>query len=172
MSFLRILPAREFPLDEEAIRRFRAAWQITFEGNTDSTVYHNVTRGIASPGIEYYLPLFFERTATLFDYLPSSSTIIGSAGLEVSADSFWREIKTRYESFCNDRHLLRPNTLYLQTHEVFLGLNKLPRVTFHRDPQEKRVGTTNFDTTIPPELTIEARALQPLGRLLDFLRSF
>ncbi|CAK0738843.1 transcription-repair coupling factor [Gammaproteobacteria bacterium] len=171
---IRLLPAREFPFDEAAISRFREAWRRAFDGDTGSPVYRDVTRGLASAGIEYYLPLFFARTATLFDYLPPSGVVIGAAGLEGAADAFWREVGTRYESARHDRErpLLPPGVLYLQTHEVFAGLNTHPRVTFHHDPQEPQAGTTNFATEPPPELPIEARVTRPLGRLLDFLGEF
>ncbi|CAK0763570.1 transcription-repair coupling factor [Gammaproteobacteria bacterium] len=171
---IRLLPAREFPFDEEAISRFREAWRKSFDGDSASPIYRDVTRGLASAGIEYYLPLFFTHTATLFDYLPTSGVVIGAPGLEGAADAFWYEVGTRYESGRHDRErpLLPPSALYLQTHEVFAGLNTYPRVTFHHDPQESRAGTTNFATELPPELSIEARATRPLGRFLDFLGEF
>jgi len=69
---VRLLPAREFPLDEAGRTRFRARFRETFEGDPSrSNIYKDVSNGIAPGGIEYYLPLFFEHTATIFDYLPS-----------------------------------------------------------------------------------------------------
>ncbi|HAO32849.1 MAG TPA: hypothetical protein DCQ84_07855, partial [Candidatus Competibacteraceae bacterium] len=68
---IELLPAREFPLDQETIARFRQAWRRQFEGDPQrSPSYREVSAGNAPGGIEYYLPLFFEQTATLFDYLP------------------------------------------------------------------------------------------------------
>ncbi|CAK0746294.1 transcription-repair coupling factor [Gammaproteobacteria bacterium] len=171
---IRLLPAREFPLDEHAIQRFREAWRTAFGGDSASPVYRDVGKGLAPAGIEYYLPLFFTRTATLFDYLPAGAVIFNGAKLEEAANAFWREVGTRYESNRHDRErpLLPPNALYLPTNEIFAGLNTHPRVLFHEDQQEERAGTTNFPTEIPPELPIEARAARPLGRLLDFLDGF
>ena len=57
-----LLPAREFPLDEAGINRFRQAWRVQFEGNPqNSLIYREVSAGNAPGGLEYYLPLFFEQ---------------------------------------------------------------------------------------------------------------
>ena len=68
---VRMLPAREFPLSEEAISGFRQRYRAQFEGDPKrSLIYREVSEGRTPGGLEYYLPLFFEQTATLFDYLP------------------------------------------------------------------------------------------------------
>ncbi|MGH6623114.1 MAG: transcription-repair coupling factor, partial [Burkholderiaceae bacterium] len=73
---VRLLPGREFPVDEPARQGFRRRWRDRIEGDpTRSSVYKDIGNGIASAGIEYYLPLFFDETATLFDYLPRDSVI-------------------------------------------------------------------------------------------------
>src|SRR6266571_3958751 len=73
---VRLLPGREFPMDEPARTAFRSRWRERFEGDPSrSVVYKDISSGIASAGIEYYLPLFFEQTATLFDYLPQAASI-------------------------------------------------------------------------------------------------
>ena len=59
---VRLLPGREFPMDEAARTAFRSRWREVFEGDpTRSAIYKDIGNGIASAGIEYYLPLFFER---------------------------------------------------------------------------------------------------------------
>jgi len=67
---VRLLPGREFPLDEAARTAFRARWREKLEGDpTRCRIYKDIASGIAGGGIEYYLPLFFDTTATIFDYL-------------------------------------------------------------------------------------------------------
>ncbi|NIN39829.1 MAG: hypothetical protein GTO67_14815, partial [Gammaproteobacteria bacterium] len=71
---VRLLPAKEFPLNEQAIARFRSNWHNTF--NVDvrrCSVYQDISEGISPNGIEYYLPFFFDELATLFDYLPKNT---------------------------------------------------------------------------------------------------
>ena len=90
---------REFPLDEEAITRFRQNYRLRFEGNPqNSPLYRDVSDGLAPPGIEYYLPLFFDETASLLDYLAAETLIIATAGVVAAAEHFWQEINERYES--------------------------------------------------------------------------
>ena len=73
---VRLLPGREFPLDEAARTAFRSRWRERFEGDPSrAPVYRDLGNGIASGGIEYWLPLFFETTATLFDYLPENALL-------------------------------------------------------------------------------------------------
>src|SRR5713101_1340909 len=73
---IRLLPAREFPMDEAGRNQFRRSYRDAFEGDpSKSRIYKDVSNGVAPAGIEYYLPLFFEQTATLFDYLPKSATV-------------------------------------------------------------------------------------------------
>jgi transcription-repair coupling factor (superfamily II helicase) len=89
---IRLLPAREFPLDEEGRTRFRGNFREKFEGDPSrSSIYKGVTKGVAPAGIEYYLPLFFEQTATLFDYLPQSMTLCLHHDLSSSISGFWQD---------------------------------------------------------------------------------
>ncbi len=68
---VRLLPAREFPLHPEAITRFKQRWRERFDvDHTRCPIYQDVSSGLTPPGIEYYAPLFFEQSASLFDYLP------------------------------------------------------------------------------------------------------
>ena len=73
---IRMLPAREFPLDDAGRGRFRSRWRELFEGDpSKKRLYRDVSNGVPAAGIEYYLPLFFESVATLFDYLPAACTL-------------------------------------------------------------------------------------------------
>src|SRR5215218_1264820 len=73
---VRLLPAREFPLDDAGRARFRSRFREVFEGDpSKSALYKDVSNGIVPGGIEYYLPLFFDATATLADYVPPSAVI-------------------------------------------------------------------------------------------------
>ncbi|CAK0753380.1 Transcription-repair-coupling factor [Gammaproteobacteria bacterium] len=168
ISLIHVLPAKELPLDPISISHFQKNWLTTFPDKIAYSTCRDVGQGLSPSGIEYYLPLFFEQTATLFDYLPSNSVVVENAGLETSMDAFWQEITKRYESGRIVRPLLSPTTLYLQTHQVFGALNGYPRVTAHTDPQIIRNGTTNFDTEVPPTLSVETRSENPFKPFLDF----
>jgi transcription-repair coupling factor (superfamily II helicase) len=167
---VRLLPAREFPLDATGIARFREAWRERFAGDPSaSPVYRDVSRGLAPAGIEYYLPLFFEQTATLFDYLPASTLAVAIEGLPDAAHAFWREAQERYEQARHDRErpLLPPADLFLPPDQVLGALRAFPQVTLVAEGHG--AGTTAYATAEPPALAVDARAQDPLAALRRFL---
>src|SRR5579859_3255652 len=98
LTEVRLLPAREVPLDPQAVKDFRRRFRARFEGDpTRTVIYRGVSEGLAPAGIEFYQPLFFEETATLFDYLPQNAVIVADAGLLRTLLRNWQDIETRYE---------------------------------------------------------------------------
>lgn len=171
---INLLPAREFPLNKDAISKFRTAFRARFEGDPQQTnIYRDVTNGIASPGIEYYLPLFFEETISLFDYLPSSTLLITADNVNTEVETFWSEIDERYEIGRHDPEhpLLKPDEVFLPINEVFSHFKRFPRVELqhfeHEDTQ-----AINFSTQAPPPLNFDVRAAEVAGALKQFLNNF
>jgi len=97
---VRLLPGREFPMDDDARAKFRSRWRELLDGDpTKSRIYKDMGNGVATAGIEYYLPLFFEETATVFDYLgsrPEDATVVLHGDLEPAFQRFWQDTKDRY----------------------------------------------------------------------------
>ncbi|QVL50935.1 MAG: transcription-repair coupling factor [Thiocapsa sp.] len=173
---VRMLPAREFPLTEEAISGFRQRYRASFEGDPQaSLVYREVSEGRTPGGLEYYLPLFFEATATLFDYLPAGVLALESDTCRETATSFIAGVAQRYEQRRHDieRPLLPPAKLYLHPDEMAGALNRLSGVLYQSpEVPDRRKGYAafhNFATTTLPPLAIQARAAQPAQALQDFL---
>jgi transcription-repair coupling factor (superfamily II helicase) len=173
---VRLLPAREFPLTEDAISAFRQRYRATFEGDPKaSLVYREVSEGRSPGGLEYYLPLFFEQTATLFDYLPKGTLLLEPAGCREAAGAFLEGVEGRYEQRRHDieRPLLPPRRLYLSTDELAGLLNRLPGVLYQGPELEGRrrgyAAACNFATRTLPPLGVQARAAQPAQALQDFL---
>ena len=173
---IRLLPAREFPLTEEAITGFRQRYRASFEGDPQSSlVYREVSDGRTPGGLEYYLPLFFERTATLFDYLPEGVLVLESAGCRDAAAGFFAGVEQRYEQRRHDieRPLLPPARLYLAPEEVAGALNRQSGVHYQSaEIPERRRGYAdqcNFATAGLPPLSIQARAAEPAQALKAFL---
>ena len=113
---IRLLPAREFPLDEAGQARFRQNFRERFEGDPSrSHIYKNVSKGNAPAGIEYYLPFFFERTANLFDYLPQQATLCLHHDVNEAIATFTQDAASRYNLLRGDpeRPLLEPRELFL-----------------------------------------------------------
>ncbi|WP_101759606.1 transcription-repair coupling factor [Oceanicoccus sp. KOV_DT_Chl] len=163
-----LLPGKEFPLDEAGIKRFRDQWHQQFDvDHRRCPIYQDVSEGIAPAGIEYYLPLFFQQTSTLFDYLPATTMVTCTEGLEAAADQFWRDLHQRFEDRNIDpqRPLLNPSQLFIATEQLFAALKQYPRIILHRDALEAKAGNYNFDSQPPPFLSINAQAENPLIEL-------
>ena len=123
---VRLLPGREFPMDDEARGRFRNRWRELLEGDpTKSRIYKDIGNGVATAGIEYYLPLFFEDTATVFDYLGSDATVVLHGDLEPAFQRFWQDTKDRYRLVRDapDRPALPPESLFLSAEQFYARAN-------------------------------------------------
>jgi transcription-repair coupling factor (superfamily II helicase) len=172
---IRMLPAREFPFTEDAITRFRQAYRAQFEGDPQaSTIYHEVSNGNTPPGIEYYLPLFFEQTHDLFDYLPASCITVTTQGVHEAVEAFWHDVEERYEQgrYDTSRPLLPANRLFLRENELFEHIGQRPRIELQRFEIPHDEAAHNFATSAPPQLTLDARAEQPSARLMQFLDDY
>jgi transcription-repair coupling factor (superfamily II helicase) len=134
---VRLLPGREFPFDEAARTAFRARWREVFEGDPSrAPVYKDVGQGVPSAGIEYYLPLFFEQTATLFDYLPANTKLVLHGQVEASCRRFWNETSERYRFLSRDRErpCLPPTKLFLSAEELFAAAKAYARLALPPSP--------------------------------------
>ncbi|MGC3964316.1 MAG: transcription-repair coupling factor [Rhodocyclaceae bacterium] len=166
---IRLLPAREFPLDDAARSRFRQAFREAFEGDpSKSIIYKDISNGIASPGIEYYLPLFFESTATVFDYLPRDAIVITHNDVPTAIEDFWREAQSRYRLLAGDRArpLLPPDRLFISSEQFFVALGALPRIA---------MGLANdapSPTAALNDLGVDRKSPDPLYKLKAFLSGF
>ncbi len=164
---VRLLPAREFPLDEAGITRFRQNFRERFEGDpSKSKLYKDVSNGLAPAGIEYYLPLFFDQTATLFDYLPAPTTFVSHGALDPAGQAFWTDAQGRYRllSGDKDRPLLPPAELFLPTDAFF----SLARRHARLDIEQAGTGPAR---PVPP-VSVDRRAAHPVAKLQGFLSDF
>ncbi|HEB87426.1 MAG TPA: transcription-repair coupling factor [Gammaproteobacteria bacterium] len=175
---IRLLPAREFPLNKEGISHFRQAFRAKFTGNAHHCpLYRDISNGMATPGIEYYLPLFFEHTATLFDYLPDNTLLLNLENIEAAAETFWDEIGERHEQMRHDteRPMLSAAEVFLPVNEIFAAFKRYPRIElqqFKLLPESATSSGLQFATSAPPELHLDIRADEPASALKNFLAGF
>ncbi len=164
---VRMLPAREFPLDEAGRARFRTRFRETFEGDpTKSPLYKDISNGVAPGGIEYYLPLFFETTALFLDYLPPDTALALHGDVNRAVDRFWQDTESRYKLLRGDkaRPLLPPADLFVAPDALRTALKPYSRVEIPlADPEAA------MDTDAPvrrlPAVTVDRRADDPLAAL-------
>ncbi|MCG6869622.1 MAG: transcription-repair coupling factor [Gammaproteobacteria bacterium] len=171
---IRMLPAREFPTGEEGIKRFRRNHRSEFEGDpTRSRIYTDVSANVMPPGIEYYLPLFFEETGTLFDYLPERTLLIRDVEVGAAAEGIERDCLDRYESRRHDRErpLLPPERLFLSADELAQAMAPLPTVVLHclEIAPGASIRACNFPVQRLPTLALNARSEDPGAALRSFL---
>ena len=134
INAITVLPAHEFPLTEAAITHFRQTWRELFPGNPlHCTLYQDITEGVCPAGIEYYLPLFFEETATIFDYLPENTLLIQDGDIASKATEFWTAAHDRYTQLSHDitRPILSPAKILLPNNERGQRLNAFSCVQLH-----------------------------------------
>ncbi|WP_077531565.1 transcription-repair coupling factor [Vreelandella utahensis] len=169
---IELLPAHEFPWDERSRQRFRSRWNEAFpEAPREAPVYQDVAAGIRPPGIEYFLPLFFDETATLFDYLPEQSLVLTDPELQGALDHFQAEVDERYEERRYDRYrpILAPKEVFLRTEECFRHIRRLPRVTWFAEEQPQAAGVLNMPCAPLPDIALDARAEDPAAKLRAFM---
>ncbi len=195
---VRLLPGREFPLDEAARQRFRAQWRERIDGDPSrSPLYRDIAGGVAGPGIEYYLPLFFESTATLLDYCGPQAGVVLLGDVAGAMRRFWSDTSERWRLLRADpeRPALAPAELYLREEDFFVGIQPLVQLALRTageaaaagaDPARgaepttqpsgapeavahpSQPGASAFGSALP-ELAVERRAEQPLRRLQEWL---
>ena len=175
ISQIQLLPAREFPLDKQASNQFLNNWHEHFDGDSSKCpIYRDISEGIAPQGIEYYLSLFFDNTATLFDYLPDKTQLFNHVGIEQAAETFWQDVRGRYEehSVDPDRPILPPNKLFLAVDELFGQIKKFPRTEIDRQSADSSAGSHNIGLGSVPDIAVNAKLSNPLSKLEEFVQQF
>jgi transcription-repair coupling factor (superfamily II helicase) len=165
---VRLLPGREFPMDDAARTAFRSRWRERFEGDPSrSVVYKDIGSGIASAGIEYYLPLFFEQTATLFDYLPEAATLALVGDIDAAIKRFWSDTQSRYRFLKADRErpILPPDELFLSDEAFFTLAKPFPRWILNQESD----GTASELSAPIPNIAVNRRLDDPLANLRAYL---
>jgi len=172
---VRLLPGREFPMDDAARKLFRQRWRELLEGDpTKSRIYKDIGNGVATAGIEYYLPLFFEETASVFDYLGADATVVLHGDLEPAFQRFWQDTKDRFRLAQGDpeRPALPPETLFLSVEQFYAQTHAYAQLALR--PAERPDGEDGaFSTTFQKleELTVVRGAEDPLARLKAHVRN-
>jgi transcription-repair coupling factor (superfamily II helicase) len=158
---VRLLPGREFPMDETARAAFRSRWRERMEGDpTRCRIYKDIGTGVATGGIEYYLPLFFDETSTLFQHLGEHAAVVLHGEITESLERFWNETRERHRFLQHDpeRPLLAPEDIYLKAEEFFTHANAHAQLAVR--------GKEPTDWARPlPDLSVERGGQDPLRKL-------
>jgi transcription-repair coupling factor (superfamily II helicase) len=147
MRSLDLVPVSEFQLVTETIRRFRMGYVAEFGApDRDDQLYEAVSEGRRHPGMEHWLPLFWEKMDTLFDYLGDAPVVIEPQGEDAARERF-KQIIDYYEARRDALEHpgggviykpLPPDRLYLTAEEWSkqLGAAPLARLTPFAVPED------------------------------------
>ncbi len=167
---IQLLPARETPLNPDAVREFRRRYRLRFAGDlSEQAVYRDVSAGQAPGGLEFFLPLFFDRTSHLFEYLPPASVLIDLHEASSAVDGVWSGIVERHEQLRHDRHrpILDPAELYMPPAEFRTAFDAglKAQLRSFEWPPETAGPVQNFASVAPASVRIDPRAEQPAAAL-------
>jgi len=183
---IQLFPAREFPLTDESIELFRQAFRSYFpEVSPKNSLYVDVSKGITPSGIEYYLPLFVEQTATLFDYLPSTAIVVSPTNFNTTAVAFYAEAEERYlqRKYDVNRPLLKPEHLFLSAEDLAVSMGSFAQISLDNpeasiELKDAKLAdatnslSVNFACHVPSELIIDGKLNQPAQALKQFIANF
>src|SRR6185295_2232943 len=167
---VRLLPAREFPMDDAGRTKFRGRWRELFEGDPSKRrLYKDISNGVPAAGVEYYLPLFFDALATVFDYLPETSSLVLHRDVAGAIQAFWRDAQSRYTMMGgdSDRPLLPPAQLFISAEEFFTRAKAYPRIDVLDTPDADH--EQPLSAALLPPLSVDRRAKDPLAALKEFI---
>jgi transcription-repair coupling factor (superfamily II helicase) len=164
---VRLLPGREFPLDDAARTAFRKRWREQIEGDpTKSRVYKDIGAGTVPGGIEYYLPLFFDEPGTIFDYLGADAALVLHGKVDEALTAFWTDTRERHRFLQHDpeRPILPPEQVFMPAEEFFTRTQPHAVLSLR--------GSDAVDYARPvPDVAIERGASEPLAALERHLKS-
>lgn len=172
-----VLPAKEFPLKEgRATFRDRYAEKFPTANPKKNPIYQDALEGIASPGLEFYFPLFFSKEAmqtqsTLMAYLPKNGIVITDKHLEEGLTSFWKDVLHRYEDRRHnvEQPILPPEDIFLQPNQVLEQLNQFARIIASTETFAEKSGVINFNTEIPPRLPVDPKQEKPFSAVKKYI---
>jgi transcription-repair coupling factor (superfamily II helicase) len=170
---VRLLPGREFPMDDDARAKFRSRWRELLEGDpTRSRIYKDIGNGVATAGIEYYLPLFFDATATVFDYIGDAATVVLHGDLESAFQRFWQDTSDRYRLVRGDpdRPALPPETLFLTSEQFYAHANEHAQLAV-RATAISGDGSAYAEFEGLPPMAVVRGAEEPLAKFKQYLRT-
>lgn len=170
---IEILPAREYPLDDDAIKLFRTQYRERFEGDpASSNIYTDISQGLSPSGIEYYLSLFYDKLVTIFDYLPKNTLFIYPENLKAEINSFWETLNERYEQHRHDqtRPILSPNEIYLNYEDLISRITNHPRISLNEHEESiTSKQLNNLNVKAPTQLLVQSQSDTPYKSLVNFI---
>ena len=159
-----VLGASEYPMTPTFQQHFCNQWQHQFPQHPNHDIPTRLRKGHKAGGAEYFLPLFFEQTGTLFDYMPAQCQILMPKNIHSAIDGFHRQVRQRYKSLqSHGMPCLPPEQVFLTQSEFKESLN--PQQTWCWNDK-----TSKSETSIVPATQLMAPSQDPSN--IDSVLSF
>ncbi len=176
-------PVSEVLLDDAAISRFRQRYREVFGATgTDDPLYESVSAGRRYVGMEHWLPLYYERLETLFDYLPDAGLSFDHQIDEVRAHrldqigEFYtarRSVTGAARGSAPVYRALPPDQLYLDAREWQSRLAARPVVQISPFAAAEGAGAADqFDAGARPARNFAAERADPRIVLFEAVRDY
>ncbi|MFK7864110.1 MAG: transcription-repair coupling factor [Pseudohongiellaceae bacterium] len=167
VSEIRLLPGREYPLDAAGVTAFRSRFQELFDIDLrQCPLYQDVSDGISSPGLEYYLALFFKELDTLFEFLPADTTLVRIGDISKAGTEFWADIENRYIDRQIDRFrpILKPAEIFIPVAKILTKLKEFRQIEFKSHSQAFSLATSPL-----PDFGSSTQSLEPFLAVKQFI---
>nr|MBP7371135.1 transcription-repair coupling factor [Arenimonas sp.] len=174
-SHFKLLPAREFPLDTPSCKFAREQLLERFDIDPRTCgLYADLKEGVAPAGIEYYLPLFFDKTSNLLDYLPEHFHLFITAKVLDAAEQFWQQTAERYEQRRHDRDrpILPPHELFFSPEQMRARFNLHHRYEFIDKDHAGYAKANAIGISTAFNCFWQDKTAQPESALLEFVNNY
>jgi transcription-repair coupling factor (superfamily II helicase) len=171
VNSLSIMPAYEYQLTDSAIDIFKTRYKNEFNNNPKNCpIYQSIRNKLPAPGAEYYLPLFFEETASVFDYLNKETIIIALPNALDASKEFYQQVKERYDFINNDkiRPILQTHVSFLSTEKVFHQINRYNNLKILPDSINKK-NAYDFNCSALEKFNIDLHIEKPMNVIKLFI---
>ncbi len=172
---IQFLPAREFAITNDSIMLFRHQFRQHIGDNCErSLIYQEISAGNIPNGIEYYLPLFFQHTNSVIDYLADNVLMVSTQNLHQTASDFWQEVSQRHQQYADDqeRPILPPDLLFFKADELFASFKHYQQLYLQAFELAPGTDIYNYATVVPPQLTLSVKHSHSSDVLRQFINEF
>src|SRR5690606_36875132 len=107
-----------YPNDHVTLKQMVAKFTAKFPNSAKSALTRDLQSSILPAGVEFYLPLFFDECASLFDYLDQHWQVVYQADLLSKLNHNWQEINKRYEYYSYQYPCLTPAELFIPAEQI------------------------------------------------------
>ena len=152
---INIYPCDEIILNNELVNNFRSNFNLEFGSESkNSKLYESVSNKVTYPGIESWLPFFYNSKSTIIDYCNDPIIILDNSIFEIINDfeeTLIAQYKTRIE-FDSDKentekyYSLSPDKLFLGKEEYQNIINNYKYLQFSsfKNPNEFNLNASNI----------------------------